>query len=233
MTREVQRWTSVAHHFAVHPESDEVHVWRVRISAAAVDCDAILADEEQERAARFRLADDRRQFAVTRALLRTLLGRYLKQPPRSLMFRYSDFGKPLLDPSQNPAGITFNVAHSGDRALLAFGSWLDVGVDIEDLRIERGVAELAEAILTPAEHRRLLALPEARRKAEFLQTWTRREALAKGLGVGLSVVTGSSPPAMPDSAGWSICDIDAGEGYVAAVAARTGCARLRLLDHGA
>jgi len=206
---------------------DEVHAWRAQVSREARRGRAILADAERERAQRFRLAEDRQRFEVTRSLLRVILGRYLNRPPASLRFSANAFGKPFIDDTQNPGTIMFNVAHSGDCALLAFGCALEVGVDVEDLRIERGIVELGKAVLTPPEYVRLLALPEGERKADFLQTWTRREALGKALGVGISAVTGA-PQAPADPAEWCLRDLDVGEHYVAALAARARHVRLRL-----
>ena len=191
-------------------EPDEVHVWRVDLSAQ-IDTSALTPDEQQ-RAQRFRRAADQRRFRGTRAVLRTILGQYLEVRPDSLRFQYTESGKPFLDP---PA-IRFNVSHSGDRALLAFTLQHDVGIDIEDLTMERNIALLAK----------LVSLPETVQKETFLKAWTRREAAGKALGVGLSV----SPSDFSDSSAWTLCNLDAGAGYAAAVAVRSPGIALRLWD---
>jgi len=213
------------------PGPREVHVWRARISAPeAHDWVETLAPDERERADRFRVADDRRRFTATRAVLRMLLGQYLALAPRSLRFTYDRYGKPALDRSRNSRGITFNVAHSGDCALLAFGLNTDVGIDVEHLRIERNVVELAKTLLTPSQFGRLLMQPEAARKREFLQAWTRSEAVGKALGAGISVAPGVIERALVDASQWSICDIDVRADYVAALAAQVPGVRLRFWD---
>jgi 4'-phosphopantetheinyl transferase len=143
---------------------------------------------------------------------------------------YNSFGKPFLDPAVNAHGITFNVAHSGNYSLLLFGMTTDVGVDVEHLQIERNVVELAKAMLPPSQYGEVLAQPEAGRKRAFLQAWTRREAIGKALGVGLSTPRGAFDETIADSSGWSIASVDLAGDYVAAYAARTPGAHVRLWD---
>jgi 4'-phosphopantetheinyl transferase len=195
-----------------------VHIWRARLSE---NSPAHLTTQESERADRFRLAADRSRFAITRAILRNILGQYLDLPPQSLQFQYTGFGKPFLDPSQNPLSIRFNVSHSGDLALLAFAIEHEVGIDIEHLLIERSMAQLAQAELSPSEYHEFLALPEPARKAAFLQAWTRKEAIGKALGVGLSVSAGDFGDA-------SVSNLDAADDYAAAVVVRSPRIKLRL-----
>jgi 4'-phosphopantetheinyl transferase len=213
------------------PGPDEVHVWRAQISRFAVrDCPPILSGYEQEKADRFRLTEDRRRFSVTRALLRIILGQYLDQAPSSLSFRYSDMGKPSLDIPIAAPPINFNVSHSGDFSLLAFSAGLDVGIDLEFLRIERDIIELARVIYPPEQYRRFLAMPEALRKDEFFWSWTRREALGKALGVGISITQDAYDGALAESSEWSLCRIDVAADYVASLAARTRRLRVDLRD---
>lgn len=199
------------------PEPDEVHVWRADLSEE-IDIQVLAADEK-ERAERFRLAEDRNRFA-TRAILRNILGQYSHVPPQSLHFQYTEFGKPFLAP---PA-IRFNVSHSGDRALLAFSTAHDVGIDIEHLRIERNILQLARAELTPPQYREFLGPSPSAQKDSFYRKWTRNEAAGKALGVGVSVSAGD----FGDASEWTLCDLEVGEGYAAAVAVRSPRMRLRL-----
>ena len=213
------------------PETREVHVWRTRVShPEAPDWHAILSAKELERAERFHFAEDRRRFAVTRAVLRTILGKYLDLAPQSLGFSYNSFGKPSLDDSKNDRGMTFNVTHSGQYSLLAFGLTLDLGIDIEHLGIDRNFVELAKPLFSASEYRQFLAKPDAVRKRDFLQAWTRREAVGKALGVGISLTPGAYESAIADASEWSICNMEAADDYVAALAARAPIMHVRLWD---
>ena len=211
------------------PGPDEVHVWRVQISRFATrGWQPILSADERERADRYRRAEDRRRFAVTRALLRILLGQYLLQPPSSLRFCYSATGKPSLDFSVTATPIAFNVAHSGDFSLLAFSSGLDVGIDLEYLRIERDVSGLARAVYPPEQYCQFLTIPRGQRDKEFLQTWTHREAIGKALGVGISITQDAYEGALAGASEWTTCQIEVADDYVASLAARTRELRVRL-----
>ena len=80
---------------------DEVHVWtacREAPDSMVEAMRALLDVDELKRADRFAFPRDRRQFAVGRGLLRTILGRYLDRPSESLRFVANAHGKPGLDP---------------------------------------------------------------------------------------------------------------------------------------
>jgi 4'-phosphopantetheinyl transferase len=214
------------------PKSNQVHVWRVRTCQPGdFDWRSILSAEEQDRAGRFLLTGDRQTFAVTRTALRTILAQYLGFDPQSIRFGFSTYGKPTIPDPSNTVGLTFNVSHSGDWALLAFGVSIELGVDVECLRIERNVAEIAKRFYPPHQVQEFLTQPAAMRKRDFLQAWTRREAVGKALGVGISIATETFDSAMAGASQWSIQDIEVDGDHVAAVAARTRDIKVRLWDY--
>lgn len=212
------------------PEPGEVHVWRAETSVLPGPDLAILSADEAERARRFRTAEDRRRFAVTRAMLRAILGRYLGQPPAALRFNYGELGKPTLDDACNPAKLTFNVSHSGDYALLAFARDIAVGVDVEHLLIERNTQGIARRLLAPTRYDQWLRMPEPARKRELLQAWTRREAVGKALGIGVSAEQEPNEHAISDLTDWSISDLDIAAGYVGTLAVRARQIEVRLWE---
>jgi 4'-phosphopantetheinyl transferase len=212
---------SAAPEAVAFPGPDEVHLWVARPSEAREQyLRAFLAEGEKRRADRFHFAAERRRFTVTRALLRIILGQYLHEAPEGLCFEYNEFGKPSVGPSQNPRGISFNVAHSGDRSLLAFGVAPYLGVDVEDVRVERNVADLARAVFSPSQYRSFLLLPDALRKRAFLQAWTRKEAVVKALGGGLSLPLDGVEVERACAPEWAVRNIDVDGPYAAAVAVK-------------
>jgi 4'-phosphopantetheinyl transferase len=211
------------------PGQDEVHLWRVQLSEEnEQDLRAILTSDEIQRADRFHFAADRRRYTVTRALLRTILGEYLRAAPESLCFQYNEFGKPFLARSQNPRGINFNVAHSGDCSLLAFGLATHLGVDVEHLEVERNVVDLARTVFSPSQYGSFLALSDVARKRAFFEAWTRKEAVVKALGCGLSIPLHRIEVEIASAPEWSVRNIDVGDHYAAAVAVRALSIDLRL-----
>jgi 4'-phosphopantetheinyl transferase len=213
------------------PVGDAVHLWRVQL---ADECErhwrGFLTDEEQQRADRYCFAADRHRFTVTRAALRAMLGHYLGAAPTSLCLEHNAFGKPLLAVAQNPGAICFNVTHSGDCALLAFGQGRQLGVDIEHTCGQRNVDDLAKSVFSTRQYISWLALPADARRRAFFEAWTRCEALAKALGGGLSVLPECLKVMAAGAPGWVVCNVAVGDEYVAAVAVQAGRVDLHLWD---
>jgi 4'-phosphopantetheinyl transferase len=159
---------------------------------------ALLSPDETARAGRFRFADLRRRYVVARASLRQLVAARLGLQAPAVTFAYTSFGKPYLAPRPPahdnampaPAAIgghlEFNVAHAGDLALIALTWARRVGVDVEPVRPLPDLASVAQRFFAPAEQAALAALLTAERTAAFFQIWTRKEALLKASGEGLS-----------------------------------------------
>jgi 4'-phosphopantetheinyl transferase len=170
----------------------EVHVWRIALEAGAPQAQRLahlLTPAEQARAGRFRIEEDRCRFQVARAATRCILGAYLGLPPENVGIDVNQFGKPQLDASLVPQErwVHFNLSHSGRWILAAFARSFPVGIDVEQVRAERVTEDLIGHIFGDSERRALQALPLEQRSAAFFNGWTSKEALLKGLGLGLSV----------------------------------------------
>ena len=171
---------------------DEVHVWRIALEACTAQAQELahlLTPAEQARASRFRIEEDRCRFQIARAATRRILGAYLGVPPENVGIDVNQFGKPELDASTVPPErrVHFNLSHSGSWILAAFARSFPVGIDVEQVRAERVTEDLIEHIFSDRERRTLQALPAGERCAAFFNGWTSKEALLKGLGLGLSV----------------------------------------------
>jgi len=171
--------------------ADAVHVWRIALEAPAAeaqDVSHLLTPAEQERASRFHFEEDRCRFRIGRAATRRILGAYLGLPPENVGIDVNQFGKPQLDASTVPAErrVHFNLSHSGSWILAAFARSFPVGIDVEEVRAERVTEDLIGHIMGESERRVLQALPREQRVAAFFNCWTSKEALLKGLGLGLS-----------------------------------------------
>lgn len=176
-----------------------VHVWRADLALLAGDLSGVLSAEESARAERLLSAEDRERWVRSRALLRTLLARYLGEDPRALRLLTGAHGKPALaggpvtaarpspTSSQGAGELSFNLSHSGGLALYAFAQAGAVGVDVEVLGRARPEVSLAARAFGPAQASRLKRMPAPMREREFLRAWTRREAELKCRGVGIGV----------------------------------------------
>jgi len=213
---------------------DEVHVWRARLdwpAASARSLEPILSADERERVRRFHFERDRRRSLISRALLRTLLGRYLEMPPETLAFSYSPYGKPSLAALDTP--LRFNVSHSGELLLIAVTVERALGVDVEEIRPDTSVIEIAERFFSENERRSLAGVPQALQRDAFFDCWTRKEAYIKAKGDGLSlpldqfdVAFGpgraarllATRPDRTEAARWRLQELDVADGYKAALA---------------
>jgi 4'-phosphopantetheinyl transferase len=217
-----------------------VDVWRIPLQAPPDRLEeyrAVLNEAEQNRLASFYFQADRLRFLVAHGVLRSILGRYLGQPPVALSFSVNAFGKPALAPAWGDPPLSFNLSHSRDLALLAVAAGRHTGVDVEYIRPELVDERIPERFFSPAEVAALRRLPPGQQKDVFFQVWTRKEAFIKAKGMGLSIpldqfdvsVTPGEPAALlryaPDpaeTACWELVSLQPGPGYAAALAVAGG-----------
>ena len=225
-------------------ESD-VHLWRVDLAAVADGEPAwlqVLSDDERVRAARFHFSRDRQRYVAARALLRTILGGYLASNPKHLTFRYSEKEKPTLSHTYADQELEFNVSHSGSVALLAFARGRQVGVDVERVRQDFDVEAIAGRFFSLLEREQLSDFSPAEIHEAFFRCWTRKEAYIKATGAGLSLPLSqfdvslsagclnallATRPDPLEAARWSLREVAAGEGYLAALCVHGQGWRLR------
>ena len=221
-------------------QSGEVHVWRVdleQIDQVVNGFRGTLDPDELQRANRFYFERHRRAFVVGRGFLRDVLGRYLKSQPQELKFSYGAYGKPSLN---GETRLRFNMSHSHDVGLLAITEDRDLGVDVEHIRADFATEEIARRFFSRCEVDAFNALAMEDQVAAFFRCWTRKEAFIKATGRGLSqaldgfdVTLGPGVKAEllraedDDASRWSLCDIDVGEDYAAALAVEGAISKIR------
>lgn len=199
-----------------------------------------LDDREQRRAARLRRADDRDRFVTARALLRLVVAERTGTAPSELRIDTTcercgaDHGKPRL--LGHGGAITFSIGHSGHRIVVAVADGAAVGVDVEWVGSHdaASLTALSDSILAPTELDDYRRLEPAARGRALAVWWTRKEAVLKATGDGLTVpmprvtVTAPDEPAAlrsPDGADLGAAamvtmrDLDPGGGGVACLAA--------------
>jgi 4'-phosphopantetheinyl transferase len=229
---------------------DEVQVWIVDLDAGLAPGDhpetaepgpelAVLSEDERARAARFLRARDRRRFARCRAALREILGRLRDEPAGALRFRAAAVGKPELDlrPGDDRLAVRFNVSHSAHLALIAVSVGREVGVDIEQIRPISESVRIVESFFTAAEVAAFTAIDDDAKPMAFHRGWTRKEAVLKGFGTGISglsarhetgfgttALTTRFTPAIPSARvdRWMLWEAAPRLGFVAALAVDVG-----------
>jgi 4'-phosphopantetheinyl transferase len=211
--------------------TNEVHIWRAHLDLDSPIEDlqsAFLSSGERERAARFAFDKDRKQFILTRMILRQLLGGYLGESPSKVLIEILKYGKPALPAAAKIPSLRFNLSHSHGLALFAFSLEHEVGLDLEMIRPEVVLDGIENTYFTAREREELEALPSELRVQGFFHGWTRKEAYLKAIGKGLHSGEGAEVSLTPDQVPllhtadrqrWSLYSITPEPGYVGAVVA--------------
>ncbi len=166
-------------------QEKEVHVWCAHLEPPAeqlVILERSLAEEEIQRAARFRFRRHRRRYIAGRGILRVLTGSYLNMAPEEVVFSYSKYSKPFLADHN----LQFNLTHAESYALYAFCLTANVGIDLEKIRVLEDADNIAARFFAATEYARFLSLPQEQKYEAFFACWTRKEAFIKAIGEGLS-----------------------------------------------
>jgi 4'-phosphopantetheinyl transferase len=184
-----------------------------------------LNDAELARARQYQFASDADRSLLGAVLLRVTAARHIGVGPedvgidRTCRRCGAQHGQPRLPGS----GLYASVSHSGDIVAVALTSAGPVGVDVEAVR-SIDFAAVIESVCAAAER------GEVRSAMDFYTFWTRKEAVLKATGEGLSrpmtdlrVTPPSSPPvllALGDGTPppCQLADISVGDGYQASVA---------------
>ena len=215
------------------PDGEAIHVWRATFPASPeqlLSLAASLDDAERARAARFVRPRDRDRFLGWHGALRRILGRYLDVAPDQVRYVFGPQGKPSLAPEFAGSRLRFNLAHSGELALVAVRVGREVGVDVEQFRPLPDAGAIAATHFSPHERAALASLATGEQLPAFFSIWTGKEAFIKAIGQGLSYpLTRFSVPVPPEhantqvrleagiTAAWAVRSFAPGAGYAAAV----------------
>lgn len=170
--------------------SAEVHVWLAfsdeideRLHAVYR---AMLNDEEKTQEPRFHFARDRRRYLVTRAMVRTVLSRYVAIAPEAWTFSTNDYGCPAIVNPQ-AADLAFNLSHTQGLIVLAVTRGRAIGVDVENVRAREISIDIAGRFFAPEEVTALRTVPAEKQQDRFFEYWTFKESYIKARGMGLSL----------------------------------------------
>lgn len=201
-----------------------------------------LGPDEKSRLKRLRQTEDQWSYAATHRLLREMLTNRYGVAPGLWRFYRDQHGRPHVDPMAHPnIEPIFSLSHTRGLGLCAVlhsdgsraaSSPVGVGVDGEYTSRKIEALELAERFFSPSEAELLRDLDAEPRAQTFFRLWTLKEAVVKALGLGLSqnlssFSCGVDPPTLVAAEhallpldGWTLAELDLGEGYVGALALR-------------
>jgi len=211
-----------------------LHVWQADLAAALppwLAAENTLSAAERARQVRLRTPTLRQTYGRAHGFLRAVLSHYTGQAASTLRIEVDIQGKPALP----GAGLYFNLSYRPGRALLAVSNAYPVGVDVEPLAPLADVDALIQELFAPAEQAALRAAVPADYWPLFYTIWTRKEAYAKALGMGLAMPFAafsvlrfgpSQPLVFTATPGVGLHHWVVGAGYLGAVAVQSAASLL-------
>jgi 4'-phosphopantetheinyl transferase len=142
-----------------------------------------LSSTEHSQLNSFRFAKHQKEYLLTRALVRYIIGGMTHVEPAKVAFTHNEYGKPSL---QDNKSISFNLSHSGGAVVLAVCKERDIGIDIELATSNRAALDIADDFFSLSECQLLRNYPEQLQHKMFFKLWTLKEAYIKACGKGLS-----------------------------------------------
>ncbi|MFL2840480.1 MAG: 4'-phosphopantetheinyl transferase family protein [Pseudohongiellaceae bacterium] len=172
--------------------NNEIHLWvvedkKITNQLLLEKYKALLNSEEKKRLERFVFPKHKKQFLITRALLRSVLGQYFDRAPESLVFARNAYGKPKIGSFEKSWPISFNLSHTNALSVLAVTRENELGVDVEYINRKVDSLKLANRYFSTLEYNDLSALNARQLDDWFFKLWTLKEAYIKAYGMGLAI----------------------------------------------
>ena len=179
-------WQATPDTLRLSPEYIDVWICDLRILSKNIEIFySLLTDDERERANKLKVENKKQEYIITRGSLRQHLGLLINIDPKDLIFEYLKHGKPILAKKSNTTGVTFNVSHSNEFALLAISQQRNIGIDIEKINRDTNHLPLVKRFFSAAEQSRFQAIQKSKMAKAFCACWTRKEAFIKATGDGV------------------------------------------------
>lgn len=171
----------------------EIHLWlafydEITDEGLLSDYRTLLNSAEKEQQARFYFAKDRLRYLVTRALVRTVMSRYVPIDPGEWVFSTNAYGCPeIANARGREAFLSFNISHTDSLIVLGVTTRRALGVDVENIRAREVSIEIADRFFAPAEVVALNNVPPQQQQYRFFEYWTFKESYIKARRMGLSL----------------------------------------------
>lgn len=166
--------------FGRNMPADLIHIFRIATEACypgiEKDYKRVLSANELNRASRFLHIRDRINYLVRAYYVRQILSCFVPEAPEALQFSSMGNRKPALE------NIHFNVSHSQGYVVIVVNS-SPVGVDLEYIDPRFDFDPVLEQCFNDQEQ---AFVNEGNRRLNFYSLWTRKEAVLKATGEGLT-----------------------------------------------
>lgn len=219
--------------------NNEIDIWQIDVSSNLSRIDDllnILEPQEIIRANKYLKESSRNRFIISRGSLRSILSGYLKQPAESLRFRLAANNKPFIA-DLGIDELHFNLSDSADKILIAVAR-SPVGIDIELVKPNFRYHDILSNNFSIPEAEYIKLCDNHKR---FFLLWTRKEAILKATGIGLTDHLKQIPSLngehlmdgnlLATNANWRLSSFEASGDYVATIAMDIPLCNLRFWDY--
>lgn len=138
----------------------------------------VLNRDEIARAGRYLRKEDQDRFIISRASLRYILSKYTGIDPAAIVFEFGFNKKPYI----SNTNIQYNLSDSGDQVVIAIAATA-LGIDIEYIKPRFYYDTILPLNFTAQE---IAFISQTDSLLRFFMLWTRKEAILKASGIGLT-----------------------------------------------
>lgn len=160
--------------------SAALQLWHAKVGEPSLQAEQavipLLSASETQHLAAIKSGSKRREFLLSRALMRHALTFYFNEEQSSWTFIYSAHSAPNI--TNLPESYCVSLTHRKGYILFIISPY-PVGVDIELIKPKNNLVELAEMFMTPNEHAKLIGLRQPQQLDYYYQVWTAKESYYK------------------------------------------------------
>lgn len=167
----------------LYNDNSDLKIFQIRLedySLLIPQLSTFLNQEELTRARKYHFEKDANRYITCRALLRCILANQTGIESSKINIELNRNNKPYLASDKN---IHFNLAHSEDYGIIAVSN-VDVGVDLEYCNKNFEFADIMPSVFNPKEIETVLS--NENKSYMFYKFWTRKEAVVKATGKGIT-----------------------------------------------
>jgi 4'-phosphopantetheinyl transferase len=160
-----------------------IDTWKINVRAHMSYIDhflSVLTPDEINRANKYLRKEDHDSFIISRGSLRFILSKYLNISPSAIRFQPEKNHKPFIDYPETD--IQFNLSDTHGMVMISVGRE-PLGVDVEYIKPEFHYDDILPLNFNQPE---IDFIRENDRLKRFFILWTRKEALLKATGIGLT-----------------------------------------------
>jgi len=167
--------------------TEKVYVFLINLDLFDyTDFIGLLSNNEVKRADKMKTKKKKRQYIITRGMIKKLLSIIIDKDPHKIEFSYNHHGKPFINEKYNGYSVEFNTSHSGRYGLIAITLDNKVGVDIQKIKPEIDFRALSSRFFSNNERNELLKLEKHEQQEAFYLGWVRKESFIKATGMGVA-----------------------------------------------